>query len=95
MADLYIYYQVSAANAGVLLPRVRAMQARIARGAGRCQLKHRSSADGATQTWMEVYQQVSSTFEAELADALAKSGIAALIAGARHTEVFTEFNSCA
>lgn len=95
MADLYIYYQVSAQHAAQLHTRVRALQATVARGAARCQLKRRPAPIGDPQTWMEVYQQVSATFEAELAVAVAASGIAALIDGTRHTEVFTEFTTCA
>lgn len=95
MADLYIYYRVPAQHVEALLPRVRAMQARVAKGAARCQLKCRSNGDAAGQTWMEVYQQVTPEFETQLASAALAAGLAGFIEGARHTEVFAEFTPCA
>jgi hypothetical protein len=95
MADLYIYYQVPAAQAERLLPRVRAMQALVAKGAARCKLKRRPGEQDGCQTWMEVYMHVSAAFEADLAAAVAASSIMELIDGTRHTEVFTEFTPCA
>ncbi len=95
MADLYIYYRVPAQHVDALLPRVRAMQARVAKGAARCQLKHRADGGSGSQTWMEVYQQVAPEFEAHLASAVQAAGLAEFIEGTRHTEVFTEFTPCA
>jgi hypothetical protein len=43
---------------------------------------------------MEVYQAVPDGFEAALSAAVQQSGLLPLTAGPRHTEVFTDFNSC-
>jgi len=95
-SSLYIYYQVADSNAAQLLPLVRRMQATLAPecavGSG---LKRRpASADG-LQTWMEIYDGVTPTFDTALAAAVAAAGVNDLIAGHRHTELFTEMPPCA
>jgi len=91
MRDLYIYYRVRDEDAAQLAPRVRAMQAAL--GAG--QLKRRPGSSEGQQTWMEIYQDVDSAFDTALALALEQAGVPASIASARHTEVFTDIDSCA
>jgi len=94
--DLYIYYKVRDADAAVLAPRVRAVQAALALAHGvQGRLMRRPATLDSMQTWMEVYAAVPPHFEAALASALAGSDIAASIAGARHLEVFTEIEPCA
>lgn len=96
MRDLYIYYQVREADAPALLPRVAAMQAALARQHGVTgQLKRRPETQQGLQTWMEVYPSTGEAFGAALAAAAEQAGLAALIAGARHIEVFMEMAPCA
>ena len=93
--DLYVYYQVRAEHAAALLPRVAAMQAGLS-AAHRVssRLKRRSEMREGLQTWMEVYPDVASEFEAILGRAAQDAGLAAL-AGARQTEVFMDMSICA
>jgi hypothetical protein len=95
MADLYIYYQVREADTASLHGAVTAMQAGLASACGAPpQQKRRPQAKDGLQTWMEVYPAVPDGFEAALAAAVQQSGLLPLTAGPRHTEVFTDFNSC-
>lgn len=91
MNDLYIYYQVRDADAAALAPRVRAMQQRLGAGS----VKRRPEAKDGLQTWMEIYPASGAGFEQALADAVRDAGVAGLIAGPRHTEVFTDLELCA
>lgn len=96
MRDLYIYYQVREADAPALLPRVAAMQATLARQHGVTgQLKRRPETQQGMQTWMEVYPSTDEGFGAVLDAAVEQAGLPALIAGARHVEVFMEMVPCA
>ncbi|GGY00808.1 DUF4936 family protein [Massilia dura] len=98
--DLYVYYRVRTGDAASLLPRVRALQGRLAATHGVApQLKRRPASvdcdpDG-VQTWMEVYPAATAGFAEALAQAVGASGLGALIAGPRHTEVFMDIPSCA
>jgi len=96
MNDLYIYYQVRVSDAPELQLMVVAMQARLAKlhGVG-VQLKRRPQTSEDLQTWMEVYTGTADDFPAALADAVGQAGLPARIAGARHTEVFTDLLTCA
>jgi hypothetical protein len=47
------------------------------------------------QTWMEVYPGADEAFRAALQDAEHNAGLAGLIDGPRHTEVFTDLTPCA
>lgn len=91
MNDLYIYYQVRDSDAATLAPRVRAMQQRLGVGA----VKRRPQARDGLQTWMEIYPAAGAGFELALADAVRDAGLAELIAGPRHTEIFTDLELCA
>jgi hypothetical protein len=96
MTDLYVYYKVRAENAARLEPLVRAMQARLAAIHGVAgQVKRRPLANDGVQTWMEVYPAAGEAFNAALADAERQAGLAGLIDGPRHTEVFTDLTPCA
>lgn len=96
MRDLYIYYQVREADAPALLPRVSAMQAALARQRGVTgQLKRRPESREGLQTWMEVYPATDEGFAGMLAAAVEQAGVPALIAGARHVEVFMDMLPCA
>ncbi len=90
--DLYVYYKVRDADQGALRSAVGAMQADLACTQGVSpQLKRRPRPAGdGVWTWMEVYPAVRDGFDAALAAAVDAHGIAALTAGPRHTEVFTE-----
>lgn len=95
MHDLYIYYQVREDGASALLPLVAALQSELAaRYTLAPQLKRRPQAKNGLQTWMEVYPAVPDGFETALATAVERSGILPLLAGPRHTEVFTDLISC-
>jgi hypothetical protein len=94
--DLYIYYQVPAANAAALQPAVRAMQARLAAGHGVAgQLKFRPQTKDGLQTWMEVYPATPPAFREALDAAVAQAGLPDAIAGPRHVEIFTDDVPCA
>jgi len=96
MTDLYVYYKVREENAARLLAVVRAMQAGLpALPAGTPQLKRRPQAQDGLQTWMEVYPGVDDAYQAALHEAERHAGLAGLIDGARHTEVFTDLTPCA
>lgn len=96
MADLYIYYKVREADTGTLLPRVAAMQQALTAAHGIApQLKQRPQAKDGLLTWMEVYPAAPAGFDAALEAAVADAGIAALIAGPRHTEEFMDVQPCA
>lgn len=96
MLELYIYYQVSDANAPRLLALVQGMQASMATthnvGTG---LKRRPESEGGLQTWMEIYTGAGPAFSSALEDAATAAGVAGLVTGRRHTEVFTEMPPCA
>jgi hypothetical protein len=97
--DLYVYYRVRDEDADRLLPRVRALQAALAAAhAVAPQLKRRPGSTDGVQTWMEVYPATAAGFADALAQAVASADhadLGALIAGPRHTEVFTDIPSCA
>jgi hypothetical protein len=96
MNDLYIYYQVADADAPALAARVRAMQARLVADQGVSgQLKRRPEAKDGLQTWMEIYPATNDGFDAALAAAVRDASLAELIAGNRHTEIFTDLPICA
>jgi len=91
MADLYVYYKVRGADAPALAPRVRALQAALARRTGVTGgLKRRPGMRDGLQTWMEVYAGVDDAFPDALAAALAEAAIEILLAGPRHAEVFED-----
>ncbi|GAB3452897.1 hypothetical protein GCM10027321_02300 [Massilia terrae] len=96
MTDLYVYYKVPVAHAARLEALVRAMQAGLAVShAVAPQLKRRPDARDGVQTWMEVYPAVSDSFAEALAHAEREAGLADLIAGPRHAEVFMDLTTCA
>jgi len=94
MVDLYVYYKVRDEHAAALLPRVRALQARVT-GPGAARLLRRPGNKNGLQTWMEVYPGVPETFAAELEAALDGAGLDGLVEGPRRVEVFMEFPACA
>jgi DNA-binding GntR family transcriptional regulator len=96
MIDLYVYYKVRDGAADALAPRVRALQQDIAARQGvHGQLKRRPEARDGLQTWMEVYPGVDEAFASLLAQAVENSGLASLLAGPRHAEVFMDLTPCA
>jgi predicted kinase len=96
MIDLYVYYKVREADATALAPRVRALQADVARQHGvRAHLKRRPEARDGLETWMEVYSDVDGAFPALLAAAAQAPGFDGLIDGPRRTEIFTDLPPCA
>jgi hypothetical protein len=96
MNDLYIYYQVRDEHAAALSLRVRAMQGRLAAERGVAgQLKRRPEAKDGLQTWMEIYPATTDGFDAALSTAVQEAALSELIAGNRHTEIFTDLHTCA
>ncbi len=96
MVDLFIYYKVPGEHAAALWPRVHAMQAQLADRYGvDGRLRRRPHDQDGLQTWMEIYPAADAAFETALADAVRDAGIAALIDGPRHIEVFTDSSPCA
>ena len=96
MNDLYIYYQVRDEDAAALSSRVRVMQARLYADCGVAgQLKRRPEAKDGLQTWMEIYPATNASFDAALLAAVQEAALAELTAGRRHTEIFTDLQTCA
>lgn len=94
--DLYIYYKVDVAVAADLAARIGAMQAQLsASHRVAAALRRRPGEQDGRQTWMEVYPDVPAGFDGALAQAVSESGIAALISGPRHNEIFVELRACA
>jgi hypothetical protein len=94
--DLYVYYKVDPAAAAELAPRVAAMQASLSPSLSMAAaLRRRPGEQNGRQTWMEIYPGVPPGFDAVLAQAASDSGIAGLIDGPRHTEIFVELQECA
>jgi hypothetical protein len=96
MNDLYIYYQVRDEDAQALLARLRSMQDGLLASHGVAgQLKRRAEAPDGLQTWMEIYPATAAGFDAALDAAVRDAALAELIAGNRHTEIFTDLVTCA
>jgi len=96
MVDLYVYYKVRSEDTARLAPLVRGMQQDLAAREGvHGQLKRRPGDSDGLQTWMEVYPAAPAGFDAALARAADAAGFTAILAGARHTEVFTDLPPCA
>ena len=96
MPDLFIYYRVPDEHAALLAPRVLLMQDRLATAHGVIgQLKRRPGSSDGQQTWMEIYPASGPGFDAALAAAVHEAALSALTDGKRHTEVFTDLNTCA
>ena len=94
--DLYIYYRVRTENAHALRPRIEAMQERLAYEYGIVSaLKRRPKETDGRQTWMEIYQEVPTDFEAALERALVRDDLHAMIDGQRNIEYFVDISSCA
>lgn len=90
MADLYIYYRVRDEHAAELAPRVRAMQLSLGKGA----VRRRPGSSEGRQTWMEIYTDTAPAFAATLEAAIASAELMNYIDGPRHTEIFTDLESC-
>ena len=84
-----MYYEVARADGPSLVPRIRAMQAKLAGDARLARLARRTdaAAAGTTETWMEVYEGVSADFESRLAALVDAHGLAGST-GVRHVERF-------
>lgn len=96
MNELYIYYQVRDEDAQALLARIRSMQDGLLAAHGVAgQLKRRPEAQDGLQTWMEIYPATPAGFDVALATAVREAALAELIAGDRHTEIFTDLPTCA
>lgn len=94
--DLYVYYRVKSDAAAALHPRVLAMQdALAARHSIRPGLKRRPEEKNGEQTWMEIYPGVDDSFIGLLEQAVSVAGLAELVPGPRHTEVFIDVLPCA
>jgi hypothetical protein len=87
LLNYYIYYRVQPEHSAAAEAAVKHIQSEIA---ARCGITGRVlKKRDETNLWMEIYEQVeSAAFEDILAAAENKSGIAALLDGARHKECF-------
>jgi hypothetical protein len=93
--DLYIYYQVRAADAESFRTKVLAMQHNLARDWKiATALKRRPEEKDGMQTWMEVYLAVAEDFESQLNRAVAANELSPWIAGKRYTEKFLDVSLC-
>jgi hypothetical protein len=89
---LYIYYQVRPEHRNRARSLVLQIQSRLANRTGqkgRILRRPELSAAG-TETWMEVYENVSQATAAIVAELQAESGLAELIVGERHVERFID-----
>lgn len=85
--NVYVYYDVPLAACAQTAPEVRAMQATLRNHADRIGLFRRPEVKPASQTWMEIYEDVSPDFESRLLQALSRAGFAS-VTGPRHVECF-------
>ena len=94
--DLYIYYRVSTANAGILQKRLALMQAKLSeQWTVQADSKRRPELQDNLQTWMEIYRNVPDGFLPALQAAVTQAGISDLIDGERHVETFVDLDACA
>lgn len=90
--SLYVYYRIARPDVMAARAAASKMQDLIeAQGltAPRLMLRPEPDAEG-RQTWMEVYEAWDSSWPAIVDRALAESGLAALIEGDRHLELFID-----
>jgi hypothetical protein len=87
---LYVYYTVALEHVAETHARVVAMQADLGLEAHEMHLLKRDDRGDETETWMEIYDDVSIDFEARLTVIVERHGLATL-QGPRHVERFTEF----
>lgn len=89
-SSLYVYYRVPGRDAG--LARAAAYRAAAliqTAGVTRPRLMRRPEPDReGRQTWMEIYEPWNEAWQAEVDRAVVASGLAALIEGERHPELF-------
>lgn len=94
--DLYVYYRVSAANAGALRKQIAALQTALsAEWQVATDIKRRPELQDQLQTWMEIYRSVPDGFLPALQAAVAHAGMSSLIDGDRHVETFVDLDACA
>jgi hypothetical protein len=96
MAEFYVYYRAKVENAALLQARANYMQAQIARTLGIPAFLKRSpiEKDG-FHTWMEVYPAIPEGFAERLQSAVQEAGLAELVDGERHIEIFEDRSTCA
>jgi hypothetical protein len=86
--DLFVYYKVSAVDAGRHHVALKGLQQHVAAAYGiQSGLRFRRGEDG-LDTWMEIWIDTPPAFENVLAPMLAESGVLAAIAGPRSCEAF-------
>lgn len=94
--NLYVYYRVACAHEHALRARVADLQDGLAARYGvEGVLQRRPEPKDGRHTWMEVYAAVPDGFESILASAVRDAGLAELIDGERHTEIFMDSHPCA
>lgn len=94
--DLYIYYRVAPEQARQLAQAAAAMQERLCRQVGvAAALKRRPPSGQDAMTFMEIYTAVPAGFLPVLERAVEEAGLATLIQGSRHVEIFEDAVPCA
>jgi hypothetical protein len=89
--ELYVYYQARCELSQEIQETVCAMQAALSNEHKvHTLLKRRPDARDGRYTWMEVYTNAGTGFQAALEKAVEATGIERLIDGERHTEVFVD-----
>lgn len=92
--SLFVYYRIPEPLArDAIAAAEKAFALMDGQGLSRPRLMRRpdTDADG-TQTWMEIYDPWRPDWEAPVARALQESGLAALIEGGRHEELFVDLD---
>jgi hypothetical protein len=94
--DCYIYFKTAQEHAPAVLAQVTKIQKILIEQLNiRMQLQRRPEAMDGLYTWMEVYRQIPSDFEASLSAIVNQSSLMPLIQGERHAEYFMDAISCA
>lgn len=92
MESLYVYYRVRPECAQRARELIGAIQARVVMNTGICArlLRKLEPANGESETWMEVYQNVTVGFENALDAMIRDAQFLQLIEQGRHVERFVE-----
>lgn len=99
-ASCYVYYKVARGEVTALLPKIQALQARMAERHALEVSLHQRIDQQDQHTWMEIYQLTEANLSvSELLQALQQAAreadILHALHGERHHECFMEINPCA
>jgi hypothetical protein len=94
--DCYIYYKTAAVHEAQVIAAVALLQNKLLTTLGlKMQLQRRPEISAGCLTWMEIYRDIPSNFQAQLAALLDSNPLHALLQGERHAEYFEDALLCA